>query len=311
MKLLLRLSLCILTAITARAAVAVPKSLDVTLTYFNIRGLAEPIRLYLSSIGVHFKEQTVDRCDPDCQEGVKDWDNFKADGIESGLLPFGQVPLLELRNGALDDDSPSLTLAQSHAILRFFAKQGYGTDTTLTNTQHTFFDIVAGGVQDQRSRYSALAYDKEIDDSKLQFYLGKGENGSDNPKSLSRWLQHFENLITKGDEFFNIPEDVLTGVDPVSFVPAVVWDMLDTNLRIDGSCLAGLPHLQRLHQQFAKIPGVATYLSSTRRRARANGRNAGYDTPDSPPHFEVTYDNTGTLSITKYNRNVVKAREDL
>jgi len=68
-----------------------PPFLNVTLTYFDIRGLAEPIRLYLSSIGVPFSEKTVGMCDDPTDCDVLHWPDVKASGIESGRLPFGQV----------------------------------------------------------------------------------------------------------------------------------------------------------------------------------------------------------------------------
>lgn len=42
---------CVSVALAGHGAKAVPDFLKVKLTYFGIRGLAEPIRLYLSSIG--------------------------------------------------------------------------------------------------------------------------------------------------------------------------------------------------------------------------------------------------------------------
>ena len=45
----------------------------VTLRYFDIRGLAEPIRLVLSHLDIDFEEVKYARCAPNCAPGLTDW----------------------------------------------------------------------------------------------------------------------------------------------------------------------------------------------------------------------------------------------
>ena len=63
----------------------------IVLRYFDIRGLAEPIRLTLAALDLSYEEIVYDRCGDDCPEGIQDWIQAKQEGIESGLFPFGQV----------------------------------------------------------------------------------------------------------------------------------------------------------------------------------------------------------------------------
>lgn len=105
---------------------------SITLRYFDIRGLAEPIRLTLAAIGLDYEEFKYARCPTnpqgatECPPGVTDWNVAKQEGIESGLLPFGQVPSLTYKDAA---SGKTFEMVQSHAILRFLARRHnfYGT----------------------------------------------------------------------------------------------------------------------------------------------------------------------------------------
>ena len=46
---------------------------NITLRYFDIRGLAEPIRLALSYLNIDYEEVKYARCAPDCKDGLTDW----------------------------------------------------------------------------------------------------------------------------------------------------------------------------------------------------------------------------------------------
>jgi len=70
------------------------------LYYFNIRGLADPIRLTLVQAGVPFEDVRIN---------LEEWPQWKE------KLPFGQVPVLETENGK--------QLTQSLAILRYIARK--------------------------------------------------------------------------------------------------------------------------------------------------------------------------------------------
>jgi glutathione S-transferase len=79
-------------------SVSVPKKIK--LTYFNIEGVAEKIRLALKIGGISFEDERVDFAA--WQGGMK------------AKTPFGQLPLL-----SLDDSAP---IAQSGAMLRYVGR---------------------------------------------------------------------------------------------------------------------------------------------------------------------------------------------
>ncbi|KAJ3204779.1 hypothetical protein HK099_001025 [Clydaea vesicula] len=80
-----------------------------TLTYFSSRGLCEPIRFVLSEARVNYKEVGVGAYNPNDQP--KEFLEL----IESGKLPFNQLPIWEEPTG--------FVLSQSNAILRHLARK--------------------------------------------------------------------------------------------------------------------------------------------------------------------------------------------
>jgi glutathione S-transferase len=78
------------------------------LTYFQFRGLGEPIRLLLEDLGLAYEDRRIDLLSAD-------WPAL------SPQLPFRQLPRLEI---------DGLTLFQSNAILRYLARaNGLGGET--------------------------------------------------------------------------------------------------------------------------------------------------------------------------------------
>jgi len=96
------------------------------LTYFNFRGLAEPIRLMFADLGLSFEDNQVD---------FAGWEALKPQ------MPFGQMPRLEIGGRAI---------VQSQAILRHLAR-GHGLDGADEN-QRIACDIAAEAVRDAQSR---------------------------------------------------------------------------------------------------------------------------------------------------------------
>lgn len=88
-------------------------------------------------------------------EGMVDWAVAKKDGLESGLLPFGQVPSLTVK----DESGAETHLVQSKAILNFLAREHsmYGAD----NFQAAAIDIMIGGVEDLKGKWRASFYGKD------------------------------------------------------------------------------------------------------------------------------------------------------
>ncbi|XP_073444455.1 glutathione S-transferase P 1-like [Dendrobates tinctorius] len=137
---------------------------EYTITYFNVRGRCEAMRMLMADQGAEWKEEVVTH------------DTWLKGELKSKAV-FGQLP------GFKDGD---LTLYQSNAILRHLARNHglYGKN----NREATLIDMVNDGVEDLRIKYARLIY---------QNY----ENGKDEYiKALAAEVGHFECLLASNDE---------------------------------------------------------------------------------------------------------------
>lgn len=86
------------------------------LTYFDMRGRAEPIRLMLHAMSVEFEDHRI--------VSPEEWSRLKP------RLPFGALPLYE---------TAGLSIAQSHAVFRYLARSfGWAGSS---QTHDTLLDI--------------------------------------------------------------------------------------------------------------------------------------------------------------------------
>lgn len=76
---------------------------NVVLTYFPMPARAEGIKLALALAGI-----------PYTFKPVQNWPEEKVEGLKTGLLPFGQVPLLQI---------DGLNIVQSMAILNYISRK--------------------------------------------------------------------------------------------------------------------------------------------------------------------------------------------
>lgn len=178
----------------------------VTLRYFDIRGLAEPIRLALSYLNIDYEEVKYARCAPDCKNGLTDWTEAKKVGTESGLFAFSQVPSLTYGE---------TSLVQSEAILRFLArKHGIAGETEIEQQR---IDLFVGGLKDMRSKYGKMVYNKKaLTDPKIM---------SDYLDVQRTWLPFFERLLVKS----SVDGPYVAGAH-VTFSDFIAFDMIDSNV---------------------------------------------------------------------------------
>lgn len=122
-----------------------PRSIP-RLTYFDIRGRAEPIRLLLEELEVPYEDRRV---------SIEEWPALKP------TLPFGQLPIYE---------EGSRLVPQAQAILRHLARKHdrYGGD----EDERIRCDVIAEAVADARTAFSRLLWDPQFDE-KRQGYLDK------------------------------------------------------------------------------------------------------------------------------------------
>jgi glutathione S-transferase len=113
------------------------------ITYFNVRGRAEPIRLILEERAVAYRERRV---------AVEEWPALKP------TLPFGQLPCYE--HGAL-------RIFQSHAIYRHLARtlDLYGRD----ETERVRCDVVEEACVDAQGDIAGFFWKPDFADKRADY----------------------------------------------------------------------------------------------------------------------------------------------
>lgn len=127
----------------------------VTLKYFAVRGRAEPIRLLLEELQIPYN---------DVQVQLKDWLQTKP------TLKFKQLPVYEEKHPS-GDESKTLVIPQSQAILRYLARKYdvYGK----TESERIRCDIVEELAQDFIIEIGLLIWDKKFNELRDSFITNK------------------------------------------------------------------------------------------------------------------------------------------
>jgi glutathione S-transferase len=198
------------------------------LTYFEIRGRAEPIRLLLEEAGVVYD---------DVQISQDEWPKRKPS------MPFGQVPMY--REGDLE-------LVQSHAILRHLARK-HGLDGR-DERQRVRCDIAIEAFRDIGDRMGAV-------------FGALGSNRADHQKAFVEdelperlaALERFYDSNPAGPPFW--VGEALTVADILAF------NFIEGFEAAFPDSLRSTPHLREFSQQFAGRPRIQAYFQSDRRPA--------------------------------------------
>jgi len=192
------------------------------LTYFAGRGLGEVIRLV-------FAESNVDFVD----NRVTDISSLK----ESGTLPFGQVPLLEI---------DGISIAQSFSILRYLSKK-YGLRGS-NDQEEVMIDMVAEGTRDL-SR--ARPYGTNISDSEKEKFVSE---------VLPKWLSYFEKLLQQ-----NVNGNGFIVGNRLSYADIALFNTIDTiQLGFPNSVntVRTFKHVSAHFDLIAARPNIAAWLKN-------------------------------------------------
>lgn len=142
------------------------------LSYFNARGAAEPTRITLALAGADWEDFRVE-----------DWKSLK----ESGICPYGQIPILEVEGTAI---------AQSVAILRYVAKE-HGL-APQKNLQLAIADGICDQIHDIHKKILNMHFEKNAEK--------KEELSKDiHEKILPENMKYFEKILEgncQGNTFF-------------------------------------------------------------------------------------------------------------
>jgi len=199
---------------------------DVTFKYFALRARGEAIRLSLADAGVKYKE-----------ENPKEWSEERIAGVDSGLLPFGQLPLL------IHGD---ISLVQSGSILRYLG-QTFNL-AGVSKKEHILVDQLLGAAEDLRTLLFGLIYKSKQEEKAKETHLKQAH-------------EHFENIerILKRTKSDYLASKQFTVAD------AAWFDLLDGHVRIYSDFLQSHPLLKAWYDRVTSRPNIAAYLISDRR----------------------------------------------
>ncbi len=215
----------------------------ITLGYWGIRGLAQPIRFLLVSAGVLFTEvrlgvsQNGTLLEKD-EEG-EDWSNLRS----TLDMPFPNLPYLIDTGGV-----PPVSLSQSNAILRYLARRFdfYGD----SETDRIEIDILQDEAYDFRNEIIDTAY------TLGEGYTAVFEDFSAN--ILPRYLDSFENYLSRRDNRNFFVGNRLSLVDFILY--ELFWQM---TLMVPNSISAtNRPKLFAFIKAFEKEAKIANYMQS-------------------------------------------------
>jgi glutathione S-transferase len=221
----------------------IQENADITLGYWGIRGLGQPIRFLLVSAGVPFSEIRLGVL----QDGTllnknkegDDWGSVRA----TLDMAFPNLPFL-IDNGG---ESP-VKLSQSNAILRYLARRFnfYGD----SESDRIEIDVLQDEAYDFRNEIIDTAY--TLDES----YTAKFENFSTKP--LPHYLDTFEAYLAQRKRKYFFVGNRLSLVDFILY--ELFWQM---TLMVPNSISeVNRPTLFAFITAFEEEPKIASYLKS-------------------------------------------------
>jgi len=201
-----------------------------TLTYWDIRGLGQHIRLLLEYTGTEFEDTHP-----------KSWVTEKFNlGLDFPNLPY-----------YIDGD---LKITQSNAIMRYIARKH---DMVGKNDKEkTQCDMVEGFAEDMRMAWRFLCYvnhfkDKyDLEELKTEYLKDK----------LPPMLKQLSEYLDERDWFVG---------DSITYVDFIIYELLSMNKVLSSNtCLKDFRNLQNFHDRFEALEPIKGYMASTRFKKR-------------------------------------------
>jgi len=153
------------------------------LHYFNVKALGELPRLLFATAGVQYEDVRYGNAQINVQG--QDFGALK----NSGQLPFGQVPLLEVT-----ENGHTYRFAQSGTITRFLARTFGLYGDPHCGISGALVDQVYEGVRDVQTAYlkTRNGTDQEKEAAKVDFFANV----------VPKFLGFFNNLLADGHHYF-------------------------------------------------------------------------------------------------------------
>jgi len=215
------------------------------LAYWDIRGLAEPIRLMLEYLDVEYEEKRyVVGEAPEFSR--KSWDNVK-DSLD---LVFPNLPYY------IDDE---VKITESWAIMRHISRR-YNL-MLVDSKEAALTDQLEGLVQDFRFSFVMMCYLPDFENNKKEFF-----------QNLPNFMKRFEQHLTSHKWLVG---DKLTHVD---FAFAEILDQMQL---MNKEVFSDYPHIGEYLKAFMSQKQIDAYRKSDRfPRNRCNNKYASWSGPN-------------------------------
>jgi len=203
------------------------------LGYWNIRGLAQHIRLFLEYTGTEFEDKHY-VCAPDYVSS--DWFSQKTKlGLDFPNLPY-----------FMEDD---MKLSQSNTIMRYIARKHNLCGTTDKERAHC--DMLTDQAYDFRDKYIQLCY---INMFKDNFDLDAAKKEYIKEK-LPGMLKEFSSFLDKRKWFIS---------EKITYVDFILYELFDIHRLLDPDCLKEYQNLKDFQERFEALEPMKKYWSSPR-----------------------------------------------
>ncbi|CAL1291052.1 unnamed protein product [Larinioides sclopetarius] len=197
------------------------------LGYWNIRGLAQPIRLMLAYSETPYEDKKYaygPAPDFDRSAWLKEKPTL---GLDFPNLPY-----------YIDGD---VKLTQSITIMRYLARKLKLEPTT--EEEHSRADLIEQQIADFRFGFTRICYSADFDKLKEEYL-----------KNLPAQLKAFSNYLEKRQWF--------ASQDKLTYVDFMVYEAFDHNRVLDPDCLNDYPNLKEFMDRFEELPTIQKYMQS-------------------------------------------------
>lgn len=197
------------------------------LAYWDIRGLAQPIRLLLEYTGTEFEDKFY-KCGPAPDYDKSCWFDIKETlGFDFPNLPY-----------YIDGD---IKVTQSNAIMRYIARKHDLCGKT--EEEKVRVDILENQAMDFRNGFVRLCY--------MTYETGKDAY----LQALSVTIERFSKFLGGRTWFAG---------DDITFVDFIMYELLDQHLELDKDCLKDAQNLQDYQKRFEELEPIKKYMASPR-----------------------------------------------
>ncbi|XP_047414611.1 glutathione S-transferase Mu 2-like [Sciurus carolinensis] len=202
--------------------------MPMTLGYWDIRGLTNPIRLLLEYTDSSYEEKRYTMGDaPDYDRSQWLDEKFKL-GLDFPNLPY------------LIDGAHRIT--QSNAILRYIARKHNLCGET--EEEKIRVDMLENQAMDTRMQLAMVCYSPDFEKKKPEFL-----------ETLPEKMKLYSQFLGKRPWFAG---------DKITFVDFITYDVLDQHRVFEPNCLEAFPNLKDFMSRFEGLKKISTYMKSSR-----------------------------------------------